>query len=74
MKILKFGGKSLSNGDGINKLVAIIANKINHGEKIAVVVSARGNATDELEEILGVAAKNGNYKALLETFKTEQNK
>ena len=72
MKILKFGGKSLSNGDGIKKVIAIITNKIDQGEKIAVVVSARGNATDELEDILGVAAKNGNYKPLLETFKTEQ--
>jgi hypothetical protein len=48
MKILKFGGKSLSNGDGLNKVVAIITDKINQGEEIAIVVSARGNATDEL--------------------------
>jgi aspartokinase/homoserine dehydrogenase 1 len=59
MKILKFGGKSLSNGDGINKVVAIITDKVNQGEEIAIVVSARGNATDELEEILGIASKNG---------------
>ena len=72
MKILKFGGKSLSNGDGIEKVVAIIANKVSQGEKIAVVVSARGNATDELEEILGIASKNGDYKPLFESFKTYQ--
>ncbi|GGA64680.1 bifunctional aspartate kinase/homoserine dehydrogenase I [Flavobacterium palustre] len=72
MKILKFGGKSLSNGEGINKVVSIIADKVNQGEEIAVVVSARGNATDELEEILGVAAKNGDYKVLLEKFKQYQ--
>jgi aspartokinase/homoserine dehydrogenase 1 len=34
MKILKFGGKSLSNGDGLNKVVAIITDKINQGEKL----------------------------------------
>ena len=45
MKILKFGGKSLSNGEGIDKVVAIIENKVNQGEEIANVVSARGNAT-----------------------------
>ncbi|TCN60686.1 bifunctional aspartate kinase/homoserine dehydrogenase I [Flavobacterium circumlabens] len=72
MKILKFGGKSLSNGEGLNKVVSIITDKINQGEKIAVVVSARGNATDELEDILTIASKNGNYKPLLESFKTYQ--
>ncbi|KRD10929.1 homoserine dehydrogenase [Flavobacterium sp. Root901] len=72
MKILKFGGKSLANGEGLNKVVSIISDKINQGEKIAVVVSARGNATDELEDILRIAAKNGNYKPLLESFKAYQ--
>ena len=72
MKILKFGGKSLSNGEGLKKVVSIIAEKVNQGEKIAVVVSARGNATDELEYILKIAAKNGDYKRLLENFKTYQ--
>ncbi|MBF4506729.1 bifunctional aspartate kinase/homoserine dehydrogenase I [Flavobacterium sp. JLP] len=72
MKILKFGGKSLSNGEGLNKVVSIISDKVNQGEQIAVVVSARGNATDELEDILRIAAKNGNYKPLLESFKAYQ--
>ncbi|SHF88999.1 aspartate kinase [Flavobacterium micromati] len=72
MKILKFGGKSLSNGDGINKVLTIITDKINEGEEIAVVVSARGNATDELEEILDLASKNHNYKPLFKTFKEYQ--
>ena len=73
MKVLKFGGKSLSNGEGINKVISIIENKVKQGEEIAVVVSARGNATDELEEILGIAAKNGDYKTPFESFKKEQN-
>lgn len=72
MKILKFGGKSLANGEGINKVIAIITNKINKGEKIAVVVSARANATDELETILETASKNGDYKTLFENFKKYQ--
>ncbi len=72
MKILKFGGKSLSNGEGINKVVSIILDKVNHGEQIAIVVSARGNATDDLEAILAVASKNGNYKPLFEDFKKYQ--
>lgn len=72
MKILKFGGKSLSNGEGINKVVSIIVDKVNQGEQIAIVVSARGNATDELEDILAVASKNGDYKPLFEDFKKYQ--
>jgi aspartokinase/homoserine dehydrogenase 1 len=72
MKVLKFGGKSLSNGEGLQKVVAIITDKVNQGEKIAVVVSARGNATDELEKILGIASRNGDYKSVFEVFKTEQ--
>ncbi|TRX38992.1 bifunctional aspartate kinase/homoserine dehydrogenase I [Flavobacterium restrictum] len=72
MKILKFGGKSLSNGEGINKVLDIISDKTSQGECIAVVVSARGNATDELDDILTIAGKNGNYKPLLESFKSYQ--
>ena len=71
MKVLKFGGKSLSN-QGIRKVIAIIEQKVNEGEKIAVVVSARGNATDTLEEILEKAAKNEVYTEQLEAFKREQ--
>jgi aspartokinase/homoserine dehydrogenase 1 len=72
MKILKFGGKSLANGQGINKVLDIITDKKSKAENIAIVVSARGNATNELEDILTIAAKNGNYKPLLESFKNYQ--
>ena len=71
MKILKFGGKSLSN-EGIHNVVSIIEQKINEGEKVAVVVSARGNATDTLEELLVKASKNETYLEQLEAFKYEQ--
>ena len=71
MKILKFGGKSLSN-EGIHNVISIIESKINEGENIAVVVSARGNATDILEDILNKAAKNKTYQQQLEAFKHEQ--
>lgn len=62
MKILKFGGKSLANGKGIKNTINIIAKKIADNEKIAVVVSARGNTTDELENVLEKARKGENYK------------
>ena len=41
MKILKFGGKSLANGEGLQKVIQTIAQKYFNNEPIAVVVSAR---------------------------------
>jgi hypothetical protein len=46
----------------------IIEGKVKQQEKIAVWFPARGK-TDELDDILTIAAKNGNYKPLLESFK-----
>jgi homoserine O-acetyltransferase len=72
MKILKFGGKSLANGKGLDKVISIIENKINEGEKITVVVSARGEATNELEAILKKAVNKESYQEQLEAFKNYQ--
>lgn len=72
MKVLKFGGKSLGNGEGLNNVITIIENKVNNGDKISIVVSARGNATDELEFVLNLAAKGEEYKSQLEAFKSYQ--
>ena len=63
MKILKFGGKSLANGEGLQKVIQTIAQKYFNNEPIAVVVSARGNATDELLNILKKAQANIEFKA-----------
>lgn len=72
MKILKFGGKSLANGEGLHRVISIIENKVKENEKITVVVSARGKATDELEVILEKAVENESYKEQLKAFKTYQ--
>ena len=72
MKVLKFGGKSLANGDGLNTVISIIENKVNAGEKITVVVSARSSATDDLEAILNKAVKGHPYKEVLQVFKNYQ--
>ena len=70
--VLKFGGKSLANGEGLDKVLSIIAAKVKEKEKIAIVLSARGNATDQLEYILKKAAKREDYKEDFNTFKTYQ--
>lgn len=72
MKILKFGGKSLANGEGLQRVVQTIAEKYFNNEEIAVVVSARGNATDELVILLKKAQANIAYKNDLEEFKKYQ--
>ncbi|WP_438422249.1 bifunctional aspartate kinase/homoserine dehydrogenase I [Aquimarina macrocephali] len=72
MKVLKFGGKSLANGKGILAVIDIIEDKVKNGEKITVVLSARGNTTDELERILEKAVNGENYQLQLEAFKKYQ--
>ncbi|WP_055435097.1 bifunctional aspartate kinase/homoserine dehydrogenase I [Lacinutrix algicola] len=72
MKILKFGGKSLANGEGLNRVISIIENKVKAEENIAVVVSARGKATDQLESILEKAVKDEAYATDFDAFKNDQ--
>jgi bifunctional aspartokinase / homoserine dehydrogenase 1 len=72
MKILKFGGKSLANGEGLQKVIQTIAQKYFNNEPITVVVSARGNATDELVILLKKAQANINFQADFEQFKKYQ--
>ena len=72
MIVLKFGGKSLANGTGIKNTVNIINEKAAGGHRLAVVVSARGNATDELEELLKLAATKQSYDQVLNAFKAYQ--
>lgn len=72
MKILKFGGKSLANGEGINTVLEIIKEKQANNEPIVVVLSARGEATNELKNILKKAKKGEDYNTDWATFKNYQ--
>lgn len=72
MKILKFGGKSLSNGEGVQKVIQTIAQKYFNNEVISVVVSARGNATEELSLMLKKAQNNNPFYKDFEGFKEYQ--
>ncbi len=71
-KVLKFGGKSLSNGEGLELVLSLICTTVSDGELIAIVVSARGNATDQLETILENAAKCKDYLVDFEAFEKYQ--
>ena len=72
MKIVKFGGKSLANGKGLENAIEIIKKKYNQGFKLTIVASARGNSTNELEEILQKAAQKKEYKTKFNKFKEYQ--
>ena len=71
MKVLKFGGKSLASGQSFDKVIQIIKSKTEQG-KIAVVVSAIGNTTDTLEQILDLAKNQQDYLCVFQEFKQRQ--
>ena len=72
MKVVKFGGKSLANGKGLDSTLSIIEGKINRGEKIVIIVSARGNTTTHLESILEKSKNNLSYLEEFEALKKYQ--
>ena len=72
MKVLKFGGKSLANGKGLETVLSIIIDKVKQGQEIAVVVSARDKATDQLESMLERAARGEDISDDFSTFKQYQ--
>ncbi|NEW80067.1 MAG: bifunctional aspartate kinase/homoserine dehydrogenase I [Gelidibacter sp.] len=72
MIVVKFGGKSLANGKGLKHTLAIVENKIKNGEKIAIVVSARGETTDHLESVLEKAKNDLPYLEEFEALKKYQ--
>ena len=72
MKILKFGGKSLANGKGLETVLSIISNKVAQGQEISVVVSARDKATDQLESMLERAARGEDISGDFTAFKEYQ--
>jgi len=68
IKILKFGGKSLANGEGIERVLNIIGKRYDEQEHFAVVVSARGKATDQLENLLEKAVNGEDFQKDLKKF------
>ena len=70
--VIKFGGKSLANGTGLNNVLRIIKDKKTVNKNLVVVVSARGNTTDQLEYLLETAKQKKGYQEALENLKKEQ--
>ena len=72
IKVLKFGGRSLANGKGLESVINIIGDKVAAGENFTVVLSARGHSTDALEGILEKAKKGADYQDDFNSFKEYQ--
>ena len=72
MKVIKFGGRSLANGAGLKQVLSVIEDKIERQEKFVVVLSARGNSTDQLEILLDKAQQGLDYVSDWNEFKNYQ--
>jgi len=70
--VLKFGGKSLANGAGLDRVLAIIQEKAQARIPFTAVLSARGKATDQLESLLASAASGHPTQSAFDSFKLEQ--
>jgi aspartokinase/homoserine dehydrogenase 1 len=68
MKIIKFGGTSVSNHDNIKQVFSILQSKLKYHE-IAVVFSAFGGVTESLLRIAQMAREGDDtYRDLLQTL------
>ena len=66
MKILKFGGTSVANPEGLTRVIEIIKKNT---EQLIIVVSAFGGVTNLLIEMAEQASKsNNNYKKNIKTI------
>ena len=65
--ILKFGGSSLANGEALEKTLEIIR-KAALEQPIALVVSARGKTTDQLEKLYERACSGQPFEADLKSL------
>ena len=69
MKVLKFGGSSVGSPDRIRDIADLIAQRHQAGEKLCVVVSAFGGATDQLIGMARAAeAGDGQWHPAYEQF------
>ncbi|MEN1783700.1 MAG: bifunctional aspartate kinase/homoserine dehydrogenase I [Bacteroidota bacterium] len=71
-KVLKFGGRSLGNGKGLQAVLETIRKRSASGERLVVVLSARGSTTDQLEDLLHLAEQKKAFGPALQTLFEDQ--
>lgn len=64
--VLKFGGTSLANIKLMKNAAAKVAEHVNHGYKVIVVVSAMAGVTDNLSNLVNEISECNNQEALAE--------
>lgn len=69
MKVLKFGGSTLSGSEQIKKVINLIKQSLSTEDIRALVFSAFYGVTDQLEEAALIAAENQDFKKYLEAIK-----
>lgn len=68
VKVVKFGGKSLQNEKGLERVLDIVSDRYQKGQDLVLVLSARGRSTDQLERLLAEASIGGNIDQLWNEF------
>ena len=64
IKVMKFGGSSLSDDYKMGLAAKKVIDFINKGEKVVVIVSAHGDTTDSLLEQINRISKNPSKREL----------
>ena len=62
--VVKFGGSSLAGPDAVRRSAEIIARTVRRGAMVAAVLSAQGDATDELLSAAGLYSPNPSPREL----------
>lgn len=65
--IMKFGGSSLASVSHLNHVLDIVKKGVENGP-LALVVSARGKSTDQLEQLYHIAQSGADYEEAFNTF------
>lgn len=74
IKVMKFGGSSVSNAKNISNVIDIVSKSLLKNTSIVVVVSALGGVTDELIQTVTLASlKDLRYKIFLEKIYKRHN-
>ncbi|MCX7545025.1 aspartate kinase [Marinicella gelatinilytica] len=72
-RVLKFGGQSLTDGNGgFNRVIKIIQSRLSKLQRTVVVLSARGDTTQRLHDLVHQAVSGEDYERALTTLIAQQ--
>lgn len=72
-RVLKFGGQSLADDNGgFNRVIKIIQSRLSRLQRTVVVLSARGDTTQRLHDLVQQAVSGEDYRRALTTLIAQQ--